>query len=329
MQKLKSTSKALLILGLGTTITILGACSNNDKNNVDPLELYNKVTQLEAAFDEQYGDTFKLPENANKCVADITKDSNDFKYMGTKNSYDYSLNSQYAKTAKKLVGSLNNLLSEFKQIGFIKTIEKNGKHPAIMFDIDNTLELTSFNDGYDSKGTKPTPYMADFVKNQCFKDGVDCYFITARYCNTASATTTAKWLKVNLDLTDDQINKYVFLSGSIDNSLCATGANDKVAYKDSFRQALSEQRSVYWLMSIGDQMTDWYGSHSGLKVKFPNQLFQSNIVPNNYDNPSNCSMMTVTAPTQSCYNRLKSGILEHATINYCKNFKDNKYYSGN
>lgn len=79
-----------------------------------------------------------------------------------------------------------------------------------MFDIDNTLELTSFNDDYDSKGTKPTPYMADFVKNQCFKDGVDCYFITARYCNTASATTTAKWLKVNLDLTDDQINKYVF-----------------------------------------------------------------------------------------------------------------------
>ncbi|OIN84249.1 hypothetical protein [Francisella sp. TX07-6608] len=42
MQKFKSTSKASLILGLGTTITILGACSNNDKNNVDPLGFYNK-----------------------------------------------------------------------------------------------------------------------------------------------------------------------------------------------------------------------------------------------------------------------------------------------
>lgn len=328
MQKLKATSKALLILGLGTTV--LTSCSNDDdKSNVDPLELYNKVTQLEAAFDEQYGDTFKLPENAKQCTKNITKNSDVFKYMDSKTGYDYTDNSQYAQTAKKLVDSLNNLMYEFKDIGFIKAIEKSGKHPAIMFDIDNTLELTSFNDDYDSKGTKPTPYITDFVKKQCFKNGVDCYFITARYCNTASATTTAKWLKNNLNLTDDQIDKYVFLSGSIENSLCASGANDKVAYKDSFRQALSEQRNVYWLMSIGDQMTDWYGSHSGLKVKFPNQLFQSNIVPNNYDNPSNCMLMTVTAPTQSCYDRIKSGILEHGTINYCKNFKDNKYYSGN
>ncbi|MBD2809108.1 hypothetical protein IDZ49_09955, partial [Francisella tularensis] len=73
---------------------------------------------------------------------------------------------------------------------------------------------------------------------------------------------------------------------------------------------------------IGDQMTDWYGSHSGLKVKFPHQLFQSNIEPNNYDHPSNCSMLTDTAHTTSCYNRLKSGILEHDTLNICKNFKE-------
>ncbi|APD50617.1 hypothetical protein [Francisella hispaniensis] len=328
MKKLKNTIKAIFLLSLGSTI--IAACSNkNNQSDVNPLELYSKVTQLEDAFDEQYGDTFKLPENAKKCVANITKNSDVLKYMNSKNGYDYNHDSQYAKNAKKLVDNLNNLISEFKQIGFIKTIEKNGKHPDIMFDIDNTLELTSFNDDYDSKGTKPTPYITDFVKKQCFKDGVDCYFITARYCNTASATTTAKWLKKNLNLTDNQIDKYVFLSGSIENSLCASTSNDKVAYKDSFRQALSEQRNVYWLMSIGDQMTDWYGSHSGLKVKFPNQLFQSNIVPNNYDNPSNCMLMTVTAPTQSCYDKLKSGILEHGTINYCKNFKENKYYNGN
>ena len=328
MKKLKNTTKAIFLLSLGSTI--ISACSNkNNQNDVNPLELYSKITQLGNAFDEQYGDTFKLPENAKKCVAHIIKNSDVLKYMDSKNGYDYNHNSQYAKTAKKLVDNLNNLISEFKQIGFIKTIEKNGKHPAIMFDIDNTLELTSFNDDYDSKGTKLTPYITDFVKDQCFKDGIDCYFITARYCNRASATTTAKWLKDNLNLSDNQINNYVFLSGSIKNSLCATGTNDKVAYKDSFRQALSEQRNVYWLMSIGDQMTDWYGFHSGLKIKFPNQLFQSNIVPNNYDDPSNCSLMNVTAPTQSCYNILKSGILEHGTINYCKNFKDNKYYSGN
>lgn len=142
MQKLKATSKALLILGLG--ITILTSCSNNDdKSNVDPLELYSKVTQLEAAFDEQYGDTFKLPENAKQCTANITKNSDVFKYMDSKTGYDYTDNSQYAQTAKKLVDSLDNLMYEFKDIGFIKAIEKSGKRPAIMFDIDNTLELTS------------------------------------------------------------------------------------------------------------------------------------------------------------------------------------------
>ncbi len=67
-------------------------------------------------------------------------------------------------------------------------------------------------------------YMTYFVKTQCFKDGVDCYFITARYV-MLQHYSTAKWLKDNLNLTDEQINKYVFLSGLINNSLCAIQPN--------------------------------------------------------------------------------------------------------
>lgn len=119
MQKLKATSKTLLILGLGTTI--LASCSNeDDKSNVDPLELYNKVTQLEAAFDEQYGDTFKLPENAKQCTTNITKNSDVFKYMDSRTGYDYTDNSQYAQTAKKLVDSLDNLIYKFKILVLLK-----------------------------------------------------------------------------------------------------------------------------------------------------------------------------------------------------------------
>ncbi|QIV96064.1 hypothetical protein EDC55_11056 [Allofrancisella inopinata] len=328
MKKISNITLSFFLLSLGI-IAITTACSNNKtEKSVDPLELYTKVTQLETAFDNQYEGKFKLPENAKKCISKITQNSDVYEYMGSKDGFDYSENSQYTKVSKNLVESLNKLMSEFIDIGFIKAIQANDKRPALMFDIDNTLELTSFDDDYFSKGTRPTPYLTNFVKKQCFKNGVDCYFITARYCNMEAAISTEQWLKQNLNLTNTQISKYVFLSGSINDTLCATQQDEKIAYKDSFRQALAEQRNVYWLMSIGDQMTDWHGSHSGLKVKFPNQMFQSNIVPNNFYKQNDCNLKTVIAPSLQCYNKIKSGILEHATVSYCKKFKDNKYYSG-
>ncbi len=327
--------KVLSLSVLGSIM--LSGCNNSKANNdeyikksdiVDPLVLFTKVTELKTAFYQQYGNKVELPENAKQCSAEITKNSNVYDYMDSKDALSYTEDSEYAKDGEATFTALDKLMNEFKDIGFIKAIKNDNKTPALMFDIDNTLQLTSFDDDWFTKADMATPGAINFLKNQCFKDGVDCYFITARYCYTDAANSTEKWLKDNVGLTDEQIDKYVFLSGAIDDNLCATNPNEKVAYKDAFRQALSEQRNVYWLMSVGDQMTDWYGSHSGMKVWYPNQMFHSDIVSNNYTDTSNCTEKTVVAPSEQCYNKLKDGILQNSTIKYCKNFPKNEYYSG-
>ncbi|QIV94934.1 HAD family acid phosphatase [Allofrancisella frigidaquae] len=323
---MKFTKYLLLVLSISLS---LAGCDNNDTiDKVDSLKLYDEVTRLKTEFNEQNGHKFELPDNVKSCVNQIVKESNVYDYMSSKDALSYTKKSQYAKDSEDTINEINKLLEKFKDIGFINAIKKSGKIPGLMFDIDNTIQLSSFEDDYFSKGKIVTPAIVDFIKKQCFKDGIACYFITARYCNNKAATATAEWLKSNLDLTSNQLEKFVFFSGSIDNSLCASKPNQKVAYKDSFRQALSEQKNVYWLMSVGDQMTDWYGSHSGLKVRFPNQMFHSEIVPNNYNKENDCDVRTVIEPTQQCYNQLKEGILEHSTINYCKEFNKNKYFAG-
>ena len=322
---------------IALTSVFLAGCSNEVNKDeyikksdaVDPLALYEKVTAMKTAFYEQFGSKYQLPENAKRCATEITKDSDTYAYMGTKDALSYTQDSQYAKDGEAATKALDNLMNGFKDIGFIKAIENSGKTPALMFDIDNTIQLASFEDDYFTKAKGTTPGMLEFIQNQCFKDGVDCYFITARYCNVNAATSTESWLKTNLGLTNTQIKKFVFLSGAVNDNLCASEPTEKVAYKDTFRRVLSEQRNVYWLMSIGDQMTDWFGSHSGLKVWYPNQMFHSDIVSNNYDDPTNCALKTVVAPSEQCYTQLKGGILEHSTIGYCKAFAENEYYEGN
>ncbi|WP_395946956.1 hypothetical protein [Caedibacter taeniospiralis] len=101
-----------------------------------------------------------------------------------------------------------------------------------------------------------------------------------------------------------------------------------MAYKEVLRRALSETRNVYWLMSVGDQMTDWFGKDTGLKVWYPNQMFDSSIVENNHNNPNaKLHLQTVTIPSNQCYAKLKDYALTQSTLNYCTAFKADHYIS--
>jgi len=240
---------------------------------VDVLELYSEVTSLTMAFNTRYGKPFSLPSNAKTALDQIAKNSDTKAYMGSKDYNDYTQDSAFAKDANRMMMDLSELITRFKQIGFIHEIKAQGKTPAMMFDIDNTIELSSFDDDYFTKSGINDPATAKFIQNNCFKDGIACYFITARTCNHNESHATRSWLKQHLHLSDKALNNYVFLSGSIPSNACTNNSNERVAYKDVLRRALSETRNVYWLMSIGDQMTDWFGKDTGLKVWYPNQLF--------------------------------------------------------
>ena len=294
--------------------------------HVNPLKLYSEVTSLTMAFNAKYGKESSLPSNAKAGVNKIIAHSNTQNYMGTKTYNDYAQNSQFAKDANSMMTDLSQLITSFKKIGFIQEIKAQNQTPAIMFDIDNTIELTSFDDDYYTKSGINDPATAQFIKTNCFKDGVDCYFITARSCNVHEASATKQWLQKHLHLSDQEISKYVFLSGAIPSDACTGNPNERVAYKDVLRRALSEKQHVYWLMSIGDQMTDWFGLDSGLKVWYPNMMFDSSIVENNHNNPkTSLHLQTVTTPTNQCYTKLKEYALRESTINYCLAFKTDHY----
>lgn len=130
----------------------LSAKNRQDKvKYLNSLELYQQVTSLTMAFNEQYGKKFYLPVNAKDAIGFILKNSNTRKYMGSKDYNSYNKHSEFSNDANNMMQALTKLIEKFEKIGFISEILAQGKTPAIMFDIDNTIELTSFADDYWTK----------------------------------------------------------------------------------------------------------------------------------------------------------------------------------
>jgi hypothetical protein len=313
-----------VVLCLTTSLSLAKVPSKNSQ--VDPLTLYSKVTALTMAFNSKYGKRFSLPDNAKSAIPSILKNSNSHRYMASKTDNTYQKNSKFAKDAQSMMQDLSSLLLQFKKIGFIHAIKAKGKTPAIMLDIDNTLELTSFADNYWSASSRNDPASVGFAEKNCFKDGIACYFITARTCNQKEASQTTHWLKKHLHLSNKQIANHLFFSAAIRDKACTQKNNQLVAYKDIIRHELSIKRHVYWLMSIGDQKTDWFGEHSGLKVWYPNAMFDSSIVSNSdHSKVANSVLRTVIAPSTACFSQLKQQVLQQTTPAYCQGFIKNKF----
>lgn len=225
----------------------------------------------------------------------------------------------------------------------VQNFEFKGQVPAIMFDIDNTLAYTGFNDT-DSLGKAPPMIRAvDFAKRWCRFDNkstakFDCFFLTARYCTQLKAAATKTWVLNNFPVDTEWVREHVFMTGGVggcDSQGCS------IAYKAVLRNWLHSNRRVYWVMSIGDQLTDSAGVQSGIRVKVPNFWFDSSVVANPQGNggkiqlqpdrsfpedSDQCKLKCVVGPDHEC---IDAGLNEDAIhmytqLEYCMAQDSNK-----
>ena len=294
---------------------------------VDPLALFSAITADKAFYSQRTGEPKQLNASEKKCINPLVRDSDAVAYYqlkknGYKKKYDiYGKESQYARDVKSLVKRMDASMDYFKKSGLMAAISGKGKIPALMFDIDNTVEFSSGIDGDPTGEGPPISGMVDFARRHCFKNELVCYFITARDCNAQNTKSTTIWLKREMKMTDAQIDRYTHLSGGFRTNGCETPKNTSIAYKDVIREALEKEQKIYWLMSIGDQLTDSLGHHSGMKIEVPNQLFHSDVVPNQFApwGAGNCSRTITVAPDSACSQKLVNVAIKHSSVKYCQN----------
>jgi hypothetical protein len=323
---------------------ILSACATyKGDQSPDSLTLYRQMSRLNTPLQERTGKPTQFSASEKICITATCKQgdkackptdhyngsplmagSDHKKYyaltIGKDGYFYYGKNSQYARDVAGLTAKLDRLMETFENTGLRSELKRRGLVPALMFDIDNTLEFSAGSDS-DAAGDGPAILgMVDFANRWCFKDGLTCYFITARNCDASSVAPTAKWLKKNLHLSDDQVSRYTHFSRNQESLTCTIPGNPELAYKDVIREALERQQNVFWLMSIGDQLTDSLGEHSGMKIRVPNQFFHSDITPNQYApwGKGQCGSPTTIAPPASCANSLRERAIEVSSLEYCR-----------
>lgn len=324
-------------------IAALSACSAyKEESSPDTLTLYRQMTSLKTQLQQRTGEPTQFSGSEKICITATCKQGDtgckptdhyngsplmagsDYKkyYALTtdKDGYShYGSRSQFASDVAELTAKLDRLMQTFESTGLCSELKHRGLTPALMFDIDNTLEFSAAPDS-DATGNGPAIQgMVDFANRWCFKDGLACYFITARNCDASSVPPTAKWLKKNLHLSEEQLNRYTHFSRNTKRLTCTIPGNPDVAYKDVIREALEQQQNIFWLMSIGDQLTDSLGENSGMKIRVPNQFFHSDITPNQYApwGKGQCGSPTTIAPPTACADSLRDRAIEVSSLEYC------------
>jgi hypothetical protein len=328
---------------LSLLLSSLSACSFHAQGP-DSLSLYRELTRDKSLLDvrrgsaNQYSGSEKICLDAqcdaagNNCKparavapSPLLIQSDYQKYYqlttGSDGYSHYGSGSEYAANIDALRQRLDGLMVSFNKSGLLNELKRKGQTPALMFDIDNTLEFSGAIDSDPSGNGPAIQGVAAFAQQWCFKEGVDCYFVTARSCNASSAQPTAFWLGKNMGLDAEKINRYTYFSRNTEELVCADlpAPAPNVAYKDIVREALVDERKVFWLMSIGDQLTDSLGDHSGMKVLVPNQFFHADINPNQFATygVGRCAPVVTIAPPKSCSNALKARALAVTNIGYC------------
>lgn len=331
-----------IILG---AVAVLSACSGHavkENDGSDLLALYREMTRGKSQLDVRTGEPNQFSGSEKICIsAQCTAGNNGCQptdhyngsplmagsdyvaYYGLTQGSDgyarYSPDSQYARDVAAVVADMDRMMESYRRTGLRRELERRGLTPALMFDIDNTLEFSAGPDS-DSSGNGPAiAGVVEFAQRWCFKEGVACYFITARPCQPASVPPTVKWLKDNLNLTDEQAQRYTHFSSNSTELSCRLPDSPVVAYKDVIRAALAQQQNVFWLMSVGDQLTDSLGEHSGMKVRIPNQFFHSDIAPNQYApwGAGQCGSPHTIAPPRDCAATLLDRAIEVSSVEHC------------
>jgi predicted secreted acid phosphatase len=145
-------------------------------------------------------------------------------------------------------------------INYLNTMNKrdyyNLKHPAVMFDIDDTL--------IDYSGSPIKPIIK--LLNKCLSEELMVIIITARssifYDHTVNELikNKIKWTYLYMRNANDSIN----------------------TFKSNIKKNLAQNEDINIIMSIGDNIIDIDGEYSGYWIKLPN-----NNDPNLYHLNSN------------------------------------------
>ncbi|CAG9460565.1 unnamed protein product [Pedinophyceae sp. YPF-701] len=272
-----------------------------------PLDLFVRLTsQLRFAINPHIGRTYFMQRNVQACADAVAAQSDVAAFYGldarktfchtdtlpgseeeplTVCYYDYTEGSTYGETLRAQVNGMELALSLLLTSGALQALDDDGLAPAIMFDIDNTLQFTAQNDT-DWFGLAPAiRETAAFAQRNCAGLGPSgygphagqftCYFITARGCSKSKAFATRRFVRAAFPYaSDDWIDGHVLLSGGL------TGCGSwSTAYKDVLRAWLEDNRGVRFVMSVGDSQSDFYGAHSGMKVHLVNSFAATNKVP--------------------------------------------------
>mmetsp|Transcript_536 Transcript_536/g.688 ORF Transcript_536/g.688 Transcript_536/m.688 type:complete len:410 (+) Transcript_536:287-1516(+) len=228
----------------------------------------------------------------------------------------YNGDSAYGSLLRKAVTQMQESLDDLKKGGFLRNLP-NHVTPAIMFDVDNTVQFTGRSDTDPYGRAPPIPEVVNFLKKNCANfgghntHGVVCYAISARYCTKMKVESGETFFRKTFGVGKSYFDNYLYYSGAL--SGCKTTVEDEhIAYKDVLRAALQRKHKVQFVMSLGDQKTDSVGKHSGIKVVLPNLLFQSNIfgnqfsentLPPNYVAPERLYSIPVENQTSFCSRR--------------------------
>ena len=249
---------------------------------------------------------------------------------------NYDSESFYGKAMNQTVSRLSHVLEQLHEEGFVNVVGDD--HPMLMFDIDNTISYSAFNDTDNTGQVKPIRETVQFVHQWCKGWGdsseptaiFDCFFITARWCSEGTATNTETFMRRNFPAASSElIDSNVMLTGAI-TLKCQEQLHQ--TYKDILRCKLEDKTGGKFVASIGDQYTDSAGACSGLKVKLPNVWFDSSIVQNNQQYKpyattqlpeAECSTERAFGPTistsESCVtDEAREKAMEFSTLAFCK-----------
>lgn len=284
------------------------------------LNLFNTLANINSIQDSKAGDRTAFPDNVKFCREPISAYSHSGAYYGLRRKawmgkYDtYDPTSPFARDMAASAGQLAATTDSLIRGGFVNAVMSTGLQPAIMFDIDNTLAFTGDFDDDLEGDAPPIEATVAYVQKYCFQGGIECFFITARDCTSTSSAATLKWMKNKLKMDEQTILSHTFITGNLKS--CDTFPLNRIAYKDLLRKRLAKTRKIFWLFSVGDQLTDVYGTHSGIKVMLPNQLFKSHIVPP-VEDLRKCGPIQVREAQGPCAEALEPVVIEKSSLEYC------------
>lgn len=267
---------------------------------VDAIKLFNILTSNNNIIvgDLPESIPYSMPNNIKLCQESFNIEDRSAEYLtnpppslpptySEDGKYEYVQYKEDSSFGRELqtttIDRTDDLMEQLYQAGMIQAFDI----PALMFDIDNTMAYTAYNDSDFTGDAPPLDATVRFVQKWCDGWGsgdraqLQCIFITARYCTELNAKATSTWLKKTYDASDELISTNVQFSGSLKCS-CCDNSSGNIAYKDILRKDWIDMHGLSWVASVGDQLTDSVGHYSGIKIKLPNVWFDSSMVPNQF-----------------------------------------------